>query len=218
MICQHLCINKVPLFNHLDVNEQIEINALVQQKTVKKGEQVFSPLDQARLIVISNGRVKVSYISSQGKEQILRIISEGDYEGENQLLGSKNEATFGEALEDTTICFLNQKDFHNLLLTYPEIALKLLQLNAEKTEELQRQTHFLTMDKIEIRLSSYLSELSRVYKTNHFVIPMQLKELAAYLGTSPETLSRKLKLLEDEKIINRKQRNIEIIDYQRLLK
>ena len=109
MICQHLCINKVPLFNHLDVNEQIEINALVHQKTVKKGEQVFSPLDQARLIVISNGRVKVSYISSQGKEQILRIISEGDYEGENQLLGSKNEATFGEALEDTTICFLNDK-------------------------------------------------------------------------------------------------------------
>ena len=43
-----------------------------------------------------------------------------------------------------------------------------------------------------------------------------MKELAAFLGTTPETLSRKFRWLADEKIIERSGRSIKILDEDRL--
>ena len=206
------CVMRVPLFNHLDMKDQMKINELVQHKTYKKGEIIFSPKSQSQLVVVSKGSMKVYQLSLSGKEQLLRIINEGDYEGENQLFGIKNDVVFGEALEHTEVCFIKQEDFANLLLTYPKLSLKLLTLNAQKAENMKRQTHFLIMEKVEERLASYLMNLSKAEESLTIEIPMKLQELATFIGTTPETLSRKLKLLEDEKVITRRQRTIEIID------
>lgn len=45
---------------------------------------------------------------------------------------------------------------------------------------------------------------------------MKMKDLSAYLGTTPETLSRKLHLLEEKNIIRRKGKKIEIMDREKL--
>lgn len=50
------------------------------------------------------------------------------------------------------------------------------------------------------------------------VLPMSKKDLASYLGTTPETISRKLADLEDEGYIKQKSgRKIEILDLDGLL-
>lgn len=41
---------------------------------------------------------------------------------------------------------------------------------------------------------------------------MKMKDLSAYLGTTPETLSRKLHLLEETNLISRKGKKIHIAD------
>ena len=48
------------------------------------------------------------------------------------------------------------------------------------------------------------------------VIPMKLKDLATFIGTTPETLSRKLKLLEQKKIIKKNHKQIRILDVDAL--
>ena len=49
-------------------------------------------------------------------------------------------------------------------------------------------------------------------------LPMSKKDLASYLGTTPETISRKLRSLEDEGYIKQKSgRKIEILDLDGLL-
>ncbi|EEU19587.1 transcriptional regulator, Crp/Fnr family [Lactobacillus crispatus 125-2-CHN] len=46
---------------------------------------------------------------------------------------------------------------------------------------------------------------------NSFVLPLKLKDLALYLGTTPETLSRKFALLEEQGRLRRKLRQIDLI-------
>ena len=67
----------------------------------------------------------------------------------------------------------------------------------------ENQTRFLTM---ETRLATYLQAPS-----SHLTLPMKMKDLASYLGTTPETLSRKLHNLEDKEIISRKGRKLRIL-------
>ncbi len=45
---------------------------------------------------------------------------------------------------------------------------------------------------------------------------MKMKELAAFLGTTPETLSRKFKLLEKEGLIKRDKKTIIVLDHNKL--
>lgn len=209
---EHLCVSLVPLFNHLEVADQKKIHALVKHRMVAKGEQIFTPDGEKQLVIVARGNMKVYQLSSNGKEQVLRVVEPGEYEGENQLFGVQNDALFGEALEPTEVCILRQQDFSNLLLKYPQLSLKLLEINATKMVKTEQQTQFLMMEKVEERLATYLLDLAKVADSNELVLPMKMKELALFLGTTPETLSRKLKLLESKQLISRKKRTIILLD------
>lgn len=100
---QHICVTLVPLFNYLSEDEQIKINRLAQHKKFKKNEIVFRPGDE-NLDIVALGSMKVFQLSTNGDEQLLRVVEPGGYEGENQLFGIKNESLFGETLETTEIC------------------------------------------------------------------------------------------------------------------
>lgn len=209
---EHLCVSLVPLFNHLDVEDQQKVNALTRHRVVVKGEQVFSPEGEAQLVIVARGTLKVYQLSASGKEQLLRIVEPGGYEGENQLFGAANTASFGEALVPSEVCVLRQADFTKLLEDYPKIALKLLKINAEKSLRTEQQAQFLSMEKVEERLAAYLLDLSLVADREEITLPMKMKELAAFLGTTPETLSRKFKLLEAQHLILRDKKQITILD------
>ncbi|MDT2640259.1 Crp/Fnr family transcriptional regulator [Enterococcus dongliensis] len=213
---EHLCVSLVPLFNHLEVADQRKIHALVTHRMVDKGEQIFTPNGEKQLVIVARGNMKVYQLSSNGKEQVLRVVESGEYEGENQLFGVKNDALFGEALEPTEVCILRQKDFSNLLLKYPQLSLKLLEINATKMVKTEQQTQFLMMEKVEERLATYLLDLAKVAESDNLVLPMKMKELALFLGTTPETLSRKFKLLESKQLISRQRRKVTLLDSEGL--
>lgn len=209
---EHLCVSLVPLFNHLDIEDQRKVNGLTRHRVVAKGEQIFSPDGEAQLVILARGALKVYQLSASGKEQLLRIVEPGGYEGENQLFGAANTASFGEALVPSEVCVLRQADFTKLLEEYPKNALKLLKINAEKSLRTEQQTQFLAMEKVEERLAAYLLDLSLVANSETVTLPMKMKELAAFLGTTPETLSRKFKLLEAQDLIVREKKQITILD------
>ena len=211
-----LCISLVPLFNHLEIEDQQKIHSLVTHRKVEKGEQLLAPNGESQLVIVASGSMKVYQLSASGKEQLLRVVEPGGYEGESQLLGVPNESLFGEALEKTEICILRQKDFSELLLHYPALSLKLLAINAEKLTKVQQQTTFLMMEKVEERVAVYLLDLAKATGKDHFFLPMKMKELAAFIGTTPETLSRKFKLLEENGYVKRKNREVWIIDKEQL--
>lgn len=213
---EDLCVTLVPLFNHLDITDQRKINQIVQHKHYQKGEFIFTPDTTAQLVIVARGQMKVYRLSANGKEQLLRVSEPGHYEGESALFGIQNENLYGEALQTTEVCVLRKDDFEKLLIDYPQLSLKLLKINAEKTTLVEQQTEFLTMEKIEERLAIYLLDLYKATDSLTFEIPMKMKELAGYLGTTPETLSRKFKLLENKEFIKRQRTKIEILSVEEL--
>lgn len=213
---QHICAELVPIFSHLDHDSLLKISALTHHEKVAKGQQVISPTAQKRLVILASGSIKVYQLSAVGKEQLLRIMEPGDFEGEKLLFTNQEEQVYGEALQDSVICTLPRAPFQELLLTYPEISLKLLEATANKMIKLEQQANLMNIDSVESRLVTYLLALVKVSETLSVKIPMKLKELATYIGTTPETLSRQLKQLEQRQLIKRQGRQVVILDYERL--
>ena len=52
------------------------------------------------------------------------------------------------------------------------------------------------MEAVEERLWAYLNRQATLRGRSRFTLPMKMKDLATYLGTTPETLSRKFKNLQ----------------------
>lgn len=203
----HHCVSIVPLFNHLSGEDQEQIDRLVSHRHFHKGETIWQPGNDPLLIIVARGTLKVYMISSSGREQLLRILNPGDYEGVNTLLGAMAQDIFIDSITDTEVCLLRKKDFTALLSRTPQLALKLLELYAQRMADTENQTRFLTMENVETRLATYL----QFSPSSHLTLPMKMKDLASYLGTTPETLSRKLHNLEDKEIISRKGRKLRIL-------
>lgn len=203
-----LCVRLVPLFNTLSQENQIEIEDLVRKKTYQKGELVVDPSSDDNLIIVAYGGAKLYNLDENGHENITQILHTGDYAGEDWLFGKKNSNTYVEATENSKICLLNRKDFLNLLEDQSMLSIKLLEQSMTKMQTMQRQIDLLSLPKIEDRLSEYLQEYAVKVGEKTFNLPLKMKDLALYLGTTPETLSRKFALLEKQGVLTRKLRKI----------
>lgn len=99
-----------------------------------------------------------------------------------------------------------------MILCNPEISLKLFELTAQKMVQVENQAKFLSMERVEERLADYLLGLAKVEGDDRITLPMRVMDIAEYLGTTPETLSRKLKYLEEAGYIERAGRKITLLD------
>ncbi|MDZ5607410.1 Crp/Fnr family transcriptional regulator [Bacillus pseudomycoides] len=215
----HKCVSLVPIFNHLESEQMDEIMVAAQSISYKRGEIIYHAGDQAdTLYIVSKGKIKIYRLSESGKEQLVRILNPGDFTGELALFKKDFYESFAEAMEDTNVCMIKQSDLQELLLKYPSISLKILTEFSNRLEQSEKQMTRFATEKVETRLAQFLAECLSDDQSNELTLPMSRKNLASYLGTSPETISRKLSDLEIQGYIKQKgHKNIEILDLDGLL-
>lgn len=208
---EELCVQLVPLFDQLSLPNQKQVEQLVHRYHADKNTIITRPNDENNLIIVESGKLKLYQLTDNGNEQVQQVLNTGDYIGENWLLGIENLNNYVETIDASKLCIINRQDFIRLLNNHTEIAIKLLERQAAKINQLQRQSRILGLPNIEERLLAYLKQLMKEQKSHIVYLPLKLKDLATYLGTTPETLSRKLLQLEQAGKISRKLRKIHVI-------
>ena len=205
-----LCVHLVPLFNALPTNDQMQIEELVHHQNYQKSELVMDLTSSNNLVIVAHGGARLYTLDENGHENVTQILKTGDYAGENWLFGEANINTYVEATENSEICLLNRNEFLALMKKKPELSIQLLEQNIIKVRAMHRQIQLLSLPKVEDRLLSYLQTYAKQVNKNSFTLPLKMKDLALYLGTTPETLSRKFVLLEKQGTLNRKLRHIDL--------
>lgn len=203
----NLCITKVPIFNHLNEEEMAEIASYSISKTFKKGEMIVhaGALFQ-NLFIIHKGQVKIYRISESGKEQLIRILGPGSFMGELSMFGETPITSYAEALEQTEICSISKADINTLILKKPEIAIKVLGEFSRRLENAEKLIEQLGHHEVEKRVASILLELAEQQAPQHedkitIALSISKKDLASLIGTTQETLSRKLSSFQEQGII-----------------
>lgn len=215
------CVSLVPIFNHLSEEQMDEVMEVVRSVQFKKGETIYRAEEAAdSLYIIHRGQVKIYRLAESGKEQMIRILNPGDFTGEFALFKQSVHQTYAEALADTQICMIHREDIQHLLTAYPSISLKILSEFSERLENAEKQATTIATEKVDTRIAVFLVEC--IERTDgekaDIVLPMSRKDVASYLGTTPETVSRKLTEFEEAGLIKQKgQRNIRILDIDGLL-
>ena len=213
------CVSLVPIFNHLE-NEQLdEIMEMVRSVSYKRGEIIYRAGDLSdSLYIVHKGKIRMYRLSESGKEQLVRILLPGYFTGELALFKETLHEAYAEAIEETQVCTIKRLDLQTLLLKYPSISLKILTEFSNRLEQSEKQTTRFATENVETRLALFLAECMDHQLLNEIVLPMSKKDLASYLGTTPETISRKLATLEEQGYIKQKaHKKIEIVDVDGIL-
>lgn len=204
----------VPIFNHLEQKQLQEVMKTVQSRKLEKNEYLYRAGDISDcLYIVNRGNIKIFRLSESGKEQVIRILNCGDFTGELALFQQTEHEAYAEALTEAEICFIHRDAFQQLLVTYPTISLKVLTEFANRLDYVEKQTALFATEKVETRIAYYL--LSCLEQQQHadgiIDLPMSKKDLASHIGTTPETVSRRLREFEEAGLIRQEGRRRIII-------
>ncbi|GLC29539.1 Crp/Fnr family transcriptional regulator [Clostridium omnivorum] len=213
---QKSCLEKVPIFSSLTVAEMVEVSMTATHKKYKKGENIYLEGEIAeKLFVINAGKVKISKLSEEGKEQIIRILQAGDFMGELSIFTNSPLKNNAEAVEATTVCTIDSKKIKELIEERPGIAIKILKELSMRLEKTESLIESLGLRDVEQRVADILIKLMN--EDNVVDLSISKKDLAAHIGMSQETLSRKLTNFQEKGFIRQQgQRKIIILNKEAL--
>ena len=221
-ICDHvpaLCVSRVPIFNHLPTEALSVIADKANMHNYERGQFIHRAGDPSdKLFIVHKGKVKVYRLADSGKEQLMRILNPGDFAGELALFSATAHDSYAEAMQSSEICTIFQADVRELLLQYPDISLHVLAELSRRLGTSEKQTAAIATASINARLAQYLAAQAEQENATTFSLPMSRKNLASFMGTTPETVSRRLGEFEEAGWIHQiGQRKITILDLDALL-
>ncbi|WMM25090.1 Crp/Fnr family transcriptional regulator [Tissierella sp. MB52-C2] len=194
------CIEIVPIFSNLNYEEMMEVARITREEIFEKGEMIYMAGDKGeKLYVIHSGKVKITRLTSSGKEQVIRVLGPGEFMGELSLFSSLPLTDNGEALSKTTVCMIDGEKLKELMKKYPTIALKAMEELSRRLENVENLIENISLQGVEKRLATSLMTMAN--DKGEISLKMSKRDLASHLGMSQETLSRKLTAFQDMGII-----------------
>lgn len=201
------CMREIALFSSLSDEEMALISEEAVTHSYKRGESIFAQGDKANhLYIVCQGKMKIKKYTVDGKEQILYILSAGDFIGAFNLLKADHFDFTAEALEETVISTVSRAGFISVLMKNPEITIKVLEKAYERIRKVESLVDRLGTNSVDAKVAGVLLNLESLFghKTQEgtlLTVTMNREELGAYAGITRETMTRKLKLFQELGVI-----------------
>ena len=212
-------LRNVPIFTDLSDSDLTKIATKMVSREYEKGQIILLEESMGEtFFIITRGTVKVTRLSDDGREVILAMLGESDFFGEMSLLDGEGRSANIVANEKAEVMTLSRRDFLECLESYPKIAIALLEELAVRLRKSDQQIESLSLSDSEQRIGITLIRLAEergtIKRGNVIVhnLPFQ-QDIANMAGTSRETVSRTLKLLEDKKLVKRDGSDITIYNF-----
>jgi len=215
-------LSLVPFFQDAGETALQRINSLCSARHFKSDESIYQQEELAAYIrIVVFGAVRLLHHTEDGKDILIDLLQPGEYFGTLPVLGDDRYTESACAHTDCCLLTVDEKSFITILYEYPDIAVKLIGINAKRLKKARETIRQLTSSPAEQRIASILLALAEKFgeqKKNGTLIqlPLSRKNLADSTGTSTETASRIMSKFQDKKIINTGRKWVSISDKELL--
>lgn len=215
-------LKRIPIFQDLSETELKFLLDRAVKLLYAPGESIFVEGDPCEgLYVIEAGQVKIFRTSPNGREQILAIEGAGASIAELPVFDEGDYPASAAAVTESTLLHVRKKDFQELCLAHPQVALKVVKVVSSRLRAMVDLINELSFSSVRHRLAALLLRLAKTEgkKTERgitFHLPSTNQELASQIGTVRELVSRNLGRLQTMGIIHVHGKTVTVRDLGRL--
>lgn len=215
-------LRNISLFNTLNDSEIKEITPYFSSSSFKKKSAIFSEGDPSEwLYIVTDGKVKITKLSQEGKEIILEVIHPMDFFGGLAVIRGFPYPANAVAMVDTKLMKISRSNLMRVLDRFPNLMYCMAQQVGERMKESHETLKNIALERVEARIASLLLKLSDKTgrKTDDgIVIDMKLtkQDIAEMVGTTVETSIRTMSKLKKIGIVAERDGKIVIKNPEKL--
>ena len=204
------------LFGKLDEASRLDIARQMREASFSAGQSIFARGDAGtEVYLVLDGRVRLSVLSSEGRELSFTHAARGDVFGEIAALDGGVRTADATAVTAVRAMTLSHTALKRLVQTSPAFAEAAIAFLCSRIRETDLQLEGVALHRIEVRLARFLLRMLRqrhgVTQSGRAKIDLGMSqgELALLLGASRPKVNAALMLLEDLEAIRRQDTIIE---------
>ena len=212
-------LNTINIFADLSDAKCLEFQKLCKPRNYLKNSMIILEEEYGDLVfMVQSGTIKITRVNDEGKEVILALLGPGEIFGELAILDGEARSANALAQENCKLLAINKQDFLEILKTNFSVSYNLMCELAKRLRKSDQQIEALSLSDAEHRIGVSLLNLAedmgviRRGKVTIQNLPFQ-QDIANMAGTSRETVSRVLKILEEKSMIFKQGHTLIIPDY-----
>jgi CRP-like cAMP-binding protein len=215
-------LRNITLFNNLSEGELKEVTPYLSRLACKKKDVIFSEGDPSDwLYIVSEGKVKITKLSMEGKEIILEVIQPADFFGVVAVLKGFPYPANAVAMEDSRLLRISRSSLLRILDRFPNLMYCLALQLGERMKGSHETLKNIALERVESRIASLLLKLAD--KTGAKVdggtlIDMKLtkQDIAEMVGTTVETSIRTMSKFKKLGVLSEQKGKILITNIEKL--
>ncbi|WP_370478299.1 Crp/Fnr family transcriptional regulator [Tamlana flava] len=218
--CEQCIIKQFNSLKALTKEELVRISGCKTTKTIKKGEVIFEEGETINgVYCVKDGICKLSKLSENGKDQIVKMVVKGDLLGQRSLISNESSNLQAVALNDMEVCFIPKSEIIADLQKNPKFSFEVLKEMAHDLKEADDFIVNMAQKSVKQRLAEtliYIYNSFGVNPDNTLSVLLSREDFANIVGTATESAIRVLSQFKKEGLISTVGKQIRIEDLEGL--
>ena len=220
--CEQCIVREFSSLKALNKEELLKIADCKSSYTIKKGEPIFTEGENVNgIFCIKDGVCKLTKLSSNGNDQIVKLITKGELLGQRSMISEEPVNLSAIALEDMEVCFIPKTEIMGLFNQNNQFSMNIMKAICGDLKEADEHLVTMTQKTVKQRLAETLIYLSDTFGLNpdkSLTVKLSREELAGMVGTATESCIRLLSEFNKLGIIELSGKKIIIPDRNKLSK
>ena len=218
--CENCIVKLLNPFGSLSKEESTTVSKSKRILHIKRGQPLFLEGKVLNgIYCIGSGECKVSKLTPNGKDQIVRFIKKGEIVGHKSVLNNHSAKLSVTALEDMDVCFIPKNEVLDLFASNKQFALNLTRSICNSLDEANMTLATMAQKNVRERLAEFLLHFDKMFgqdEEGFIAVKLTREEIANAIGTATESAIRLLSEFKRDNLILLHGKQIKILNTPKL--
>lgn len=194
--CEQCIVRELSSLKALKKDELIKLADCKTSYSIKKGEPIFEEGETINgIFCIKDGVCKLSKLSANGKDQIVKLVKSGELLGQRSMISEEPTNLSAVALEDMSVCFIPKHEIMSYFNSNNQFSMEVMKTICGDLKDADDHMVSMAQKTVKGRLAETLLFLEDTFGKNEdgtLHIQLSREELAGMIGTATESCIRLL--------------------------
>ncbi|WP_340075655.1 Crp/Fnr family transcriptional regulator [Leptobacterium sp. I13] len=200
--CEQCIIRQFSSLKTLSREELVKMSECKTSQIIKKGEVIFQEGDHLNgIFCVKDGVCKLTKLSANGKDQIVKFIKKGDLLGQRSVMGDEAVNLSAVALENMEVCFIPKEEVMTPFQNNKRFSMSMVKDLCQDLKEADDLIVNMAQKNVKQRVAGTLLYLEATFGTDKgsaIAVQLSREEIANIVGTATESAIRLLSEFKKE--------------------